>query len=231
RGRGDRCGRPPWRRSGRVPRAARACRSGYPRCRAARRSHASRPPSSGLPCQSERLEPAEEDHRLPAWLPGRQRQIRQSTKDAFEDDTRLEAREPRAEAVVDPRREGEVALRLPAYVERIGIEKLSRIAVRRRHERYDHVAPTDRSIVPGHVFRRDLYGGGHRTIVAQELLHRAVEDRGIGAHEVRLLGVLEEMEEAVAEEVGRRLVPGKEEEDAVRDDFVPGQAVTLVLRA
>src|SRR5437667_4876655 len=41
----------------------------------------------------------------------------------------------------------------------------------------------------------------------------------------------EEMEEAVPEQVRRRLVPGEEEEDAVRDRLVAREALALVLGA
>ena len=38
------------------------------------------------------------------------------------------------------------------------------------------------------------------------------------------------MEEAVAEEVGGRLVAGEEQQDAVRDHLVAGETIALVLR-
>ena len=69
------------RRSGRAPRAAPARRSGSPRSGAARRSRASPPPSWGAPSverpgERQRLEPAQEDHRLPARLARREREVR-----------------------------------------------------------------------------------------------------------------------------------------------------------
>src|SRR6184192_915397 len=80
--------------------------------------------------------------------------MRQAPEHGVEDDARLEAREPRAEAEVDPPGEGQVALGLPAYVERVGVGKLPRVAVGRRHEGDDHVAAANRPAAPGDVLRR-----------------------------------------------------------------------------
>jgi hypothetical protein len=183
------------------------------------------------PRERQRLEPAEEDHRLPARRLRGDREAGQAAEHGRQHHARLETREPGAEAEVDAPREGHVAVDGPADVERVRGGELARVAVRRREEGDDHVAAPDRLPVPGDVLRRDLHGGRNGPVVAEQLLDRAVQQRGIVADERGLRRVAEQVEEAVADQVRRRLVAREEEEDAVCDHLVVRQALALVLRA
>ena len=78
-------------------------------------------------------------------------------------------------------------------------------------------------------------GGGdacralHGAVVAQQLLDRGGDQRGIVPHARELVGVAQQRQGAVADQVDGRLVARDEQQQAHRDDLVDGELVALLL--
>ena len=68
-------------------------------------------------------------------------------------------------------------------------------------------------------------------VEAHALLHGRGDERRVAIERVPLIGVVEEREDGVAEEVRGGRVPGEEQEDAGGDDLLGAQTVDVVPRA
>ena len=67
-----------------------------------------------------------------------------------------------------------------------------------------------------------------RTVVAQELLDRTVDQAGVGRQPFPLARMLQQHQDGIADEVRRCLVSPEQNEDTGRDEFVLGQGFVLV---
>src|SRR5262245_40761158 len=114
-------------------------------------------------------------------------------------------------------------------VEAVGIDKLRGIAVSGTDRRHYHGALPDRVAIDLDVFARDARGALDGAVVAQELLDRARGERRISLQSPELVGMAQERQHPVADEVHRRLVTGHEEEDAHGQEFALRQPIALLL--
>ncbi len=154
----------------------------------------------------------------------------EALRERAERDLRLEAREGRADAVVMPVPERQVAVLAPRDVEPVGIVELFGIAVGGGEQ--DHrllslrdVDVTDRDVLQRHA-ARELHG----RVIAQQLLDGAAGEERVGAQQLELLEVAQQGERAVADQVHGRFVPGDEEQDAGREQLGLAQLVAGFLR-
>ncbi len=69
----------------------------------------------------------------------------------------------------------------------------------------------------------------HRSVVAQELLDRVLGELGVVAQQRELVGMAEQRDLRVAEEVLGRLVAGLEQQDAVGDELGVGEPLAVGL--
>ena len=81
----------------------------------------------------------------------------------------------------------------------------------------------------GHAVEHDAVVDLHRPVVAQELLDRVLGQLGFVAQQRELLGVAEQRDLRVAEEVLGRLVAGLQQQDAVGDELGVGQLLAVGL--
>src|SRR5262249_53431051 len=92
-----------------------------------------------------------------------------------------------------------------------------------------HLALGDRPAADRDLGARDACGALYWTVVAQEFLHGARDQPGRLAKPTQLLGVTQERQRAVADQIDRRLVAGDEREDAGGDQLVLAQLVSRLL--
>jgi hypothetical protein len=116
---------------------------------------------------------------------------------------------------MDPRAEGDVAVRRARDVEPVGIGERVGIAVGGA-DADGHLRPRrERDAGDLARSRRDPVAELVRALEAEELLDGRSHPIGILAQACPLVGPVEQAGEAVADQVGRRLVAGVEQEDAV----------------
>ncbi len=114
-------------------------------------------------------------------------------------------------------------------VEPVRVRELRGIPVGRA-DRGDHEgAFRDRLAAHLHLRVRDAGGPLHRAVVAQQLLHRAADERGLPMEAFELGGMPEQGKEAVADQVHGGLVAGDEEQDAGGEQLALGEPVALLL--
>ena len=170
--------------------------------------------------------------KAPAFVPphdgiGREPQRPHAGQEGRERQLGLEPRERRAEAVVAGPAEGEVAVVRPADVEPIGVREPLGVAVGRGHHRDDRLPLADRPAAELAVRRGEPGGVLDRALEAEELLDGRWDEPGLAAQELPLVGVSQQREHPVGDQVRRRLQPADHRDDRVGDDLVLGQPVAV----
>jgi len=89
--------------------------------------------------------------------------------------------------------------------------------------------PADRSAEID-VFLGEANRRLHRSVVAQDLLDRARHQIGSLAEQIHLRGIASESEHPVADEIGRRLVAGEQQEEHECEQFVGVHRFGIVVR-
>ena len=130
---------------------------------------------------------------------------------------------------MDPEPESHVAIVRARDVEPVGIGEMPGIAVGRPDGGNDQGPAGD---LP--ALNLDISGGEpsrplHRAVIAQELLDRGGDEAGIALELLELVGMTEQGEQPVADEVHRGLVPGDEQQHAHGQHLALAQLVSLLL--
>ena len=131
----------------------------------------------------------------------------------------LEPGQVRAEAVVDPVAEGEVARRVPRDVEALGVLEVPWIAVRRRPVPDDARTSRNGDPVDGRVLVRLSHHDADRRVVTQRLFDRAGHECAIGAQTFYGARILIQAEDQIANQVGRRFVACDEQQPTESQQF------------
>src|SRR5436190_1861543 len=76
-----------------------------------------------------------------------------------------------------------------ADVETVGLGELHGIAVGGADEGHDHLASRDGAAADGHVLARDARGALHGSVVAQQLLDGAADERGVLLQPAQLIAM------------------------------------------
>ncbi|MFN8642092.1 MAG: hypothetical protein U0802_10720 [Candidatus Binatia bacterium] len=143
---------------------------------------------------------------------------------------RAGARQRGAEAEVRAAAEGEVVVVGPGQVEAIGIGEARRIAVGGGEQAEHDRAAAQRAAAEHHVVgEHHAIGRLHRTVVAQELLHRAADQRRIVLQAAALFGMAQQGQDGVGDQVGGGFVSGAEDQPAEGQQLGAAQDVALVL--
>lgn len=113
---------------------------------------------------------------------------------------------------MDALTEREVLVVRAGDVQRVGIREPFRVVVRGRV--HEHLAfrdehPTDDAVFSGEAFSRCL----HRTVVAQQSFDRRLDERGVVFQLLELIGVLQQRQHAVADEVDGGFVPSDQQQE------------------
>ena len=148
-------------------------------------------------------------------------------KEARDGHAAFEPRQRHADALVRPGNEGEVPVRGARNIEAVGIGKLRGIAIGGTDAKVDRCSGFQGNAADLAICGRHAIAELHRCIKAQHLVDRGAKKVGIVEQALPLLGVVEEEAEAIADEVGRRLVAGVEDEDAVLQQFNLGQPLAV----
>ncbi len=114
---------------------------------------------------------------------------------------------------------------MPANVETVRIGKLRGIAVGGADADMDEGAARHGDAAEHRVRRRATVAELVRAFHAQELLHRGLDQFGIGAQIAHGVGIADQEIDAIADEIGRGLVSGVENEDAVVQELELGQVL------
>ena len=127
--------------------------------------------------------------------------------------------------------EGEVFLGVgPADVEAVGARApVGLVAVRRGQAAHHEHALLDGLAAHLDLPQRDAARHLHGRVVAEELLDGAAVQRRVGAQALELVGVAEEGEGAVADEVHGRLVAGDVEEHHLLEELLVREHVAVLL--
>lgn len=111
---------------------------------------------------------------------------------------------------MDATTEGEVGVGGPVPVELLGVVEHIGIVVGGAGAEYDDGAGLDRPPVDGATLGGDAHGHLHGAVVAEELVDGGGVEGGVGPELGQRIGLGEEADQAVAEEVGGGLVAGDE---------------------
>ena len=129
-----------------------------------------------------------------------------------------------AQAVVDASAEGHVGIGPAGNVEVVGVLELAGVPVGRGDEPADTLVLLDHPFPQFHVLGGDAGDGLDGGVVAQALLVGLdVHALNVAAQEVVLVGVADEGQDAVAQQVNGGLVAGQEQKGGVGDDLVAAE--------
>src|SRR5262249_18599061 len=151
---------------------------------------------------------------------------RKSRQQLADPDLSLHARERHAGAGVNAGREREMPVRLAADVEPVRIRKLRRIAVRGADSDMDVTAGPNVDAAEARVARGTAVAELVRALHAQKFLDRGVDRVGMLAQIAHRIGMTDQEIDAVADEIGRGLVAGIEQKDAIVQEL--GRAQPLL---
>ena len=115
---------------------------------------------------------------------------------------------------MDAEAKRDVTIVASGNVEAIGLREVRRIPIGRADRGDDHRPFGDRAAVDLDVRVGDARRPLHRTVVPQQLLHRAVNQRRIVSQPAELVRMAQEGQHPIADEVDGRLMPRDEEQDA-----------------
>src|ERR1700760_3912491 len=151
-------------------------------------------------------------------------------KHRFDQDFCLQPQEPGTQARVDAEAQADLLVDvLAGDVHAFRVAEDGRIVVRGREHDPDGGAGRDRNAADLRIHQRYAVDGVDRVAVPEELLGRPGDQRGIVPEALLLIGVADERDDGVAHQVGRRLVPGEQQQNEHGDEFVPGQPLTVLL--
>lgn len=114
--------------------------------------------------------------------------------------------------------------------EAVGVGEVRRIAVTRGKHEQHRLLRRDDHAADRHGGRGDPHERGHldRRLVAQELFGRLPDQRGIGPQRGALVGVLQKVQQAIADQMDGRLVSGNQEQRRHRQQLIVGELFSLV---
>src|SRR5918993_2448667 len=161
-------------------------------------------------------------------------EVRVALRQRREGDAQFELREGRPEAVGDAATEGEVREVLAAAAMRIDEVReteLPRVAVRRRHPEPYELVFADGLSGDFEIFSRNAVIELEGALEAQALVHDAGHEFGMLAQLEPHLRLLCERRKRAAESLGGRLMPAREEHNALHNHLVFGQITLLVAGA
>src|SRR6185312_5855067 len=115
---------------------------------------------------------------------------------------RLEPRQRRADAKMQPAAEGDMRRLLAGDVEAMRLMKRSRIAIGAAQRENQRLALFDRAASEIHVARRDTARDVDGRFIAQDFFDRGIDQGGIGLERGALIGMREKKPDAVADEIG-----------------------------
>ena len=116
-------------------------------------------------------------------------------------------------------------VRHTTHVEPVGIRKLRGIAVRRADAQVDRRARLHGNAADLGVLHHHAVAKLHGRIEAQHLVDRRADQRRIVQQALPLVRTFEKQIQPVADEIGRRLVAGIENEDAVLQKLTLGETL------
>ena len=155
----------------------------------------------------------------------------EAAEEGLERDLGLEPRERRSEAVVTAAAEGEVLRVGPADVEPIGLGEALRVPIGGVEDRDHELAAADRVATELDVRRRPaVQGPFDGSLVAQHLLDRARQERGVVPQLLELIGVREQADDRVPDQADGRLVAGDDQEHDRAEQLRFRERVLLVPR-
>jgi hypothetical protein len=155
--------------------------------------------------------------------------VDQASGQRGERDLGLHAGQRPAETGVDARSEGQVAFVGAVDIEPVGVGEPGRVAVGGRDPGDDVLAAADAVAADVEVAHRYPPGELEWGVVAQCLVHDGGAQSRVGPQRGPLVGVAEEGQGAVADEVDGVFVPGDEQESQGGVDFVGGESFAVVL--
>ena len=138
---------------------------------------------------------------------------------------RFHARERHPGAGMNAGAEREVPVGMPANVETVRVGKLRGIAVGGADADMDVGAARHRDAAEHGVRGGAAVAELVRALHAQELLHRGLDQFGICAQVAHGVGIADQEIDAIADEIGRGLVPGVENEDAIVQELELAQVI------
>jgi len=156
-------------------------------------------------------------------------QVGEPPQQRREGDLALDPGQRRSEAEVRGPAEGEVTVVGPAEIEAVGVGKASGIAVGGPHHGDDGLAAADELVAEDDVLGRQASGVLAGTLVAQQLLDRGRDQRRVAPQALELVGMAQQRQHAVADQVRGRLLPPHHRDDAIGDHLVLGEPVTVHL--
>jgi len=130
--------------------------------------------------------------------------------------------------MMDTTSKSHVGIGVTGDIKGVRVGKLTGITIRRREDQQDPLRLADGLTVELHIRRRDAWRALDRSIVAQDLLRRARDTRGVPLELCPVVRVAEEGKDAVPDEIDGRLMAGDEQEEGVPQHFVPRQAALLL---
>ena len=157
--------------------------------------------------------------------------VRESPEQRGEGDASFEAGQWCAEAEVGAVPEAEVRLRRAADVEHLGVVADVRVVVRAAEADQDLLAGGDHDAVELDGLGRDAERGVRdRCRVADELLDRCRHPLRFVRQQLQLVGVVEQGDDAVADEARRGVGAGNDELEEARQELLFGQPLVVVAR-
>ena len=111
----------------------------------------------------------------------------------------------------------------------LGVRELLRIAVGAAYQGQERLPGAYLFAIEFQAFDGNPARCLDRSLVAEDLLDSAADQSGLAAQTVHLLGVAQQREQPVADQVACGFVAGHEQQHALRDQFVVGQFVAVFL--
>ena len=112
---------------------------------------------------------------------------------------------------------GERSTVIACHIEPVGIAELLRIAVSCSEEEYKLLTTSNPMATQLVVLQHHARGELHRAVVTEQLLNRAGDPLGIATEELQLLGIAQQRDYPVCDQVGRSLVSRDEEQNTGRE--------------
>src|SRR6266404_2139698 len=145
-------------------------------------------------------------------------------------DLGFQASKLRAQTMMDAAAEGERADVLARDVEAIGLAVDIRITVGRYDHANDRPTLLNHAVAQRYIFERRTRRELNQRIVAQEFFDGVTHQRAVASETRQLVGMTEQRKQAVADEIGRRVVSGREQQNNIGGQFLLRQPLALFLR-
>lgn len=128
-----------------------------------------------------------------------------------------------------PMPERQVALRLTSHVEPIGVGEPGRVAIGGREHQVHQLSLTDRLAADRQILSRLPIHELDRPVVAEELLDSVGNQRRLLEQQTELVGVAQQSQQAVADQVRGRLMTGRQEQIGIRDQLRLAEPIAVNL--